>query len=133
MGDKKDRRPFTETVARILAKVRAILLVVGILVGAGLVAALRFQLDLIATLFSGVFAVTLTLYVFVRLWPPPRGEEEAARRAEEAKALVARVEAETRPGPLRVKRGQVKLSQRATQVLAMTIKGMIGRDRERRS
>lgn len=133
MSDEKQTRTFGETVSRIVAKVRAILLVVGILVGAGLVAALRFQLDLIATLFSGVFAVTLTLYVFVRLWPQPKGEEEAARRAEEAKALVARVEAETRPGPLRVKRGQVKLSQRATQVLAMTIKGMIGGEQERRN
>ncbi|OGG45749.1 MAG: hypothetical protein A3F84_12155 [Candidatus Handelsmanbacteria bacterium RIFCSPLOWO2_12_FULL_64_10] len=133
MGDEKKGRTFGDTVARIVAKVRTILLVVGILVGVGLVAALRLQLDLIATLFSGIFAVTLTLYVFVRLWPPPKGEEEAARQAEEAKALVARVEAETRPGPLRVQRGQVKLSQRATQVLAMTIKGMIGREREKRN
>lgn len=132
MGDEKDRQPFTETVGRVAAKVRAILLVVGALVGVGLVAALRFQLDLIATLFSGVFAVTLTLYVFVRLWPQPKGEEEAARRVEEARELVARVEAETKAGPLRVKRGQVKLSQRATQVLAMTIKGMIGQERGKR-
>lgn len=129
MGDPKGRQTVMEAAGQIAAKVRTILLVVGVLVGIGLVAALRFQLDLIATLCSGVFAVTLTLYVFIRLWPQPKGEAEAERQVEEAKALVARVEAETKPGPLRVKRGQVKLSQRATQVLAMTIKGMIGQER----
>lgn len=131
MGDERHRGTFGETVGRIAAQVRTILVVVGVLVAVGLVVALRFQLDLVATLFSGIFAVTLTLYVFVRLWPQPKGEEKTARQVEEAKALVAQVRAETRPGPLRVRKGQVKLSQRATQILAMTIKGMIGRDRRR--
>jgi hypothetical protein len=129
---KKQTRTSGETVARIAARMRLILGVLGALTAAGLVVGLRFQLDLIATTCSGVLAVSLTLYAFVRLWPQPKGEEETARRVEDAKALVTRVQTETKGGPLRVRKGHVKLSQRATQVLAMTIKGMMARDREKR-
>ena len=132
MGKNTQTRTFGETVARIVARMRLILGGLGILMALGLVVGLRFQFDLVATFCSGVLAVALTLYVFVRLWPQPRGEEETARQVEDAKALVTRVQAEIKPGPLRVRKGHVKLSQRATQVLAMTIKGMIARDREKR-
>ena len=132
MEKQKQTRTFGETVARIVARMRLILGGVGILMALGLVVGLRFQFDIIAPFCSGVLAVALTLYVFVRLWPHPSGEEETVRQVEDARALVTRVQTEIRPGPLRVRRGQVKLSQRATQVLAMTIKGMIARDREKR-
>lgn len=129
---KQESRTFGETVARIVARMRLILGVLGALMAVGLAVGLRFEIDLIATFCSGVLAVALALYAFVRLWPQPGGEEETARRVEDAKALVTRVEAEIKPGPLRVRKGHVKLSQRATQALAMTIKGMMARDREKR-
>lgn len=128
----KQTRTFAETVARIVARMRLVLAVLGLLMALGLVVGLRFRLDLIATFCSGVLAVSLALYAFVRLWPQPREEEKTARQVEDAKALVTRVQTEIRTSPLRVRKGHVKLSQRATQVLAMTIKGMIAQDREKR-
>lgn len=123
---------FGETVTRIAARLRVLLAVLGILMAIGLAGGLQYHLDLIATFCSGVLAVSLTLYAFVRLWPHPQGEAETARQVEDAKALVTRVQTEIKNGPLRVKKGQVKLSQRATQALAMTIKGMIAQDRGKR-
>ena len=128
---KDERRSFMETVAWVGSQLPKILLITGGILIIGLAFGLKFQLNLVATLCSGILAVTLSLYVFVRLWPQSKKVEETARQVEEAKALMEQVKAETKPGLLRVRKGNVKLSHRATKALAMTIKGMIHRDRGR--
>ena len=132
MADEGSGRRGTPKVVDLSSWARRVLVVAGVLLLFGLVVGMRFQVRLLVTLCSGVLAVTVSLYAFVRLWPASKSAEQTARQVEDAKAYAAQVQAETKPGPLRFRRGQVKLSQRATKALAMTIKGIIGQGRYRK-